>query len=66
MINMKTPCMNCADRKVGCHGFCKDYAEYQQECERIHRNEKKQHAYDSLKFRPDHVRNKKDKNKKKH
>lgn len=21
------PCRNCADRAVGCHGVCKDYAE---------------------------------------
>lgn len=22
------PCKNCADRKVGCHGLCKDYNEW--------------------------------------
>ena len=24
----QTPCKNCADRVVGCHGLCKDYNEW--------------------------------------
>lgn len=23
------PCLNCADRKIGCHGVCVDYVEFQ-------------------------------------
>mgnify|MGYP007007438925 CR=1 FL=1 len=55
MINVNVPCKNCADRKIGCHGVCKDYIEYQSRNEQIKKNKKKQQQYESLKFRPDHV-----------
>lgn len=29
MTNMKWPCYNCQNRRVGCHGKCKEYLEYQ-------------------------------------
>lgn len=31
---LKSPCMNCTDRCIGCHTTCGDYAEYKQELER--------------------------------
>lgn len=31
---MKTPCLNCADRQIGCHGKCKKYDLYKEELER--------------------------------
>lgn len=42
MINVNVPCKNCADRKIGCHGVCKDYIEYQSRNEQIKKNKKKQ------------------------
>lgn len=30
---MKTPCMNCKCRSIGCHAKCPDYAAYKQEFE---------------------------------
>ena len=32
---MKTPCMNCTARNLGCHGKCKDYAEYKQKLDEL-------------------------------
>ena len=32
---MNSPCMKCADRAVGCHGSCKQYAEYREVCDSI-------------------------------
>lgn len=26
--NIKSPCLNCADRAVGCHGKCERFSEY--------------------------------------
>lgn len=31
---LKSPCMNCTDRCIGCHTTRGDYAEYKQELER--------------------------------
>ena len=28
MLTRQTPCRYCCDRKVGCHGICKDYIEW--------------------------------------
>ena len=36
----QTPCMNCQDRKVGCHGSCEKYKELQAHYKKI-REEKK-------------------------
>lgn len=35
MINMKTPCMTCKHRELGCHGKCDDYKAYKEELDRI-------------------------------
>lgn len=29
MTNAKSPCYNCQNRKIGCHGKCQSYLEYQ-------------------------------------
>lgn len=31
---LKSPCMNCEDRCIGCHTTCGDYAEYTRELDR--------------------------------
>lgn len=32
-INSKhSVCMNCGDRRIGCHGICKDYIEEVKKC----------------------------------
>lgn len=31
---LKSPCMKCEDRCIGCHTTCGDYAQYKQELER--------------------------------
>ena len=40
----KSPCRYCCDRKVGCHGVCKDYMEWANEHskqrEQIHKQQK--------------------------
>lgn len=28
---VKSPCKNCADRALGCHGYCKEYLAFAQE-----------------------------------
>lgn len=28
--NVKTPCLNCANRSVGCHGGCNNYKSYRE------------------------------------
>lgn len=33
--NSNAPCKNCSDRTIGCHGICKDYAEWCAEQKRI-------------------------------
>lgn len=25
-----TPCLNCGERRIGCHAFCKDYIAYRE------------------------------------
>lgn len=35
MIQIKTPCMNCSRRVLGCHSTCEDFAAYQAEKEEI-------------------------------
>lgn len=34
---MKAPCLDCADRVVGCHSSCERYIAYAEECARIRR-----------------------------
>jgi hypothetical protein len=29
------PCLKCADRKIGCHGVCVDYIEFQKKTKAI-------------------------------
>lgn len=44
---IKSPCMDCKDRVVGCHGSCERYSEYQivikdyNEEERLRRTQRK-------------------------
>lgn len=34
------PCLNCTDRKLGCHSSCKQYKEFQKRCEEIRAKER--------------------------
>lgn len=38
MINR--PCLNCTDRKLGCHGSCERYKEFQEKNEEIKAKER--------------------------
>lgn len=29
MVNIKSPCYNCQNRQIGCHGKCQSYLAYQ-------------------------------------
>ena len=46
---MKTPCMNCEKRCLGCHSVCEDYQAYRKERDRINdlkiAEKKKYYAY---------------------
>lgn len=33
--NSKSPCQDCKNRTVGCHGSCNDYSSYRAELERV-------------------------------
>lgn len=46
MLEMKTPCMNCSTRSLGCHGKCKDYAEYKQRLDELKKAKDKANVVD--------------------
>ena len=37
---MKSSCMNCTDRVLGCHSHCERYARYKEEVNRINKASK--------------------------
>lgn len=46
----KTPCLNCKDRKVGCHAECRKYIEYAENRERERKKIRREKEYENLKF----------------
>ena len=41
-INSKhSVCMNCSDRRIGCHGICKDYCEEVANANKVKENKRK-------------------------
>ena len=41
-INSKhSVCMNCGDRRIGCHGICKDYIEEVENANKVKENKRK-------------------------
>lgn len=41
-INSKhSVCMNCGDRRIGCHGVCKDYCEEVENANKVKENRRK-------------------------
>ena len=41
-INSKhSVCMNCGDRRIGCHGICKDYCEEVENANKVKENRRK-------------------------
>ena len=41
-INSKhSVCMNCGDRRIGCHGICKDYIEEVENANKVKENRRK-------------------------
>ena len=38
---LKSPCHNCENRKIGCHGSCDKYKEYRQKYDALNEKEKK-------------------------
>ena len=41
-INSKhSVCMNCGDRRIGCHGICKDYCEEVANANKVKENKRK-------------------------
>lgn len=44
-MNVKTPCYECKDRKVGCHSICEKYKKYK--IDLAEENKKKRKALDS-------------------
>lgn len=37
---IKSPCMDCEERTLGCHGNCESYSKYQKDIKEIHRRER--------------------------
>lgn len=38
MSNIKSPCKNCSDRVLGCHGTCERYADFKLRIEEMAKN----------------------------
>ena len=52
-INSKhSVCMNCSDRRIGCHGICKDYCE---EVENANKVKEKKRKYYETSFALNHL-----------
>ena len=52
-INSKhSVCMNCSDRRIGCHGICKDYCE---EVENSNKVKEKKRKYYETSFALNHL-----------
>jgi len=47
-ITIMSPCKNCADRCIGCHTTCGDYAIYKQELERRRTEIKKENETETF------------------
>ena len=39
--NSYSVCMNCGDRRIGCHGICKDYCEEVENANKVKENRRK-------------------------
>ena len=37
MIKPNSPCLNCKDRKIGCHVDCEGYKDYEEALDKYHR-----------------------------
>lgn len=46
------PCLNCADRKIGCHGVCVDYIEFQKKQKQLRDVKETERIKRSATFRP--------------
>lgn len=46
MLEMNTPCKDCSTRSLGCHGKCKDYAEYKQKLDELKKAKDKANVVD--------------------
>ncbi len=42
---IKPPCYGCTERKVGCHGNCEGYAEFQKKVQKQNENRKKEDVF---------------------
>lgn len=42
--NIKSPCFNCANRAVGCHGSCESYIAYKSQCAVVNKSRIEQHS----------------------
>lgn len=40
-MKLKAPCLNCPDRKEGCHSKCKKYIQFRKELDIINETEQK-------------------------
>lgn len=58
------PCLKCSDRKIGCHGVCVDYIEFQKKTKAIkkikrnRKNKKGQQHLDQNILNKNHISNK--------
>lgn len=50
------PCHNCADRKVGCHGVCVDYVEFQKKQKHLREVKETERIKRSAMFRPEYFK----------
>lgn len=48
MTNIKSPCMDCQDRQVGCHGKCQAYLDYDSKNKQINIKKMNRHNMDNL------------------
>lgn len=46
------PCLNCADRKIGCHGVCVYYIEFQKKQKQLRDVKETERIKRSATFRP--------------
>lgn len=50
------PCLKCADRKIGCHGVCVDYIEFQKKQKQLRKSKEKERIKRSATFRPEYFK----------
>lgn len=46
------PCLKCEDRKIGCHGVCVDYIEFQKKQKQLRKSKETERIKRSATFRP--------------